>query len=113
MATSKDYVEYIIDQIGRAVEGEHLAVRKMFGEYALYYLGTPVGLVCNDTLFIKVTPRTEEILSGHEIGEPYPGAKPWYKIDEGDFGQEELLRDLLEVVYEEKVSGRKKEIEKK
>lgn len=107
MATSKDFIEYIIDQVGRAVGLENISVRKMFGEYALYYLDTTVALVCNNTLFIKVTPTTAKILPDHEIGEPYPGAKPWYQLDESDLDNYELIQEIIESIYAEKVSLKK------
>lgn len=100
MATSKDFMEYIIDQLGRAVGAENLSAKKMFGEYALYYLGTTIGLVCDNTLYIKITPATSPLLEGHETGFPYPGAKPWYQLEESDLDNQELLRELIEAIYE-------------
>lgn len=108
MATSKEFMEYIIDQVGRAVGVDNISARKMFGEYALYYLGTTVGLICDNTLFVKVTPVTTELLSKHETGIPYPGAKPWYQIDESDLDNQELITQLLEAQYERIASSSKK-----
>jgi TfoX/Sxy family transcriptional regulator of competence genes len=96
-------MEYIIDQVGRSVGVDTLSVRKMFGEYALYYLGTTVGLICDNTLFIKITDATQKILGDHETGFPYPGAKPWYTLDESDLDDHELVGELIGVVYEEGV----------
>lgn len=103
MATSKEFAEYIVDQIGRAMGPENISVRKMFGEYALYYLGITVALICDNTFFIKITPVTESILGTHETGEPYPGAKPWYLLDESDLDDFEFMKQVLEATYEEKV----------
>lgn len=103
MATSKEFMEYIVDQVGRSVGAENISVRKMFGEYALYYLGVTIGLVCDDTLFIKVTEGTTRLLGAHETGFPYPGAKPWYQIDEADLDNQELIGEVVNVVYEEQL----------
>ena len=108
MATPADFMEYIVDQVGRAVGGENVSVRKMFGEYALYYQGTTVGLICDSTLFIKISPGTTEILGSHETGFPYPGAKPWYQIDETDLDDSKKLHDILDAAYDEAVSKKKK-----
>lgn len=53
----------------------------MFGEYALYYQDKVVGLVCDDELFVKITPAGREFVGkDYEEGQPYPGAKPWIHI---------------------------------
>lgn len=107
MSTSKEFMEYIVDQVGRAVGNENISVRKMFGEYALYYLGVTIGLICDNTLFIKVTDATTEILGDHETGFPYPGAKPWYQLDEGDLDDYELAQRVVDGVYEESIKKKK------
>ncbi len=117
MATSKEFIEYIVDQVGRSVGVENISVRKMFGEYALYYLGVTIGLICDNTLFIKITDGTTTILGEHETGFPYPGAKPWYQLDESDLDNFELIEQMVNVVYEEGVlkkgkNGKKKNIKK-
>ena len=109
MATSKEFMEYIMDQVGRALGPDTISARKMFGEYALYYLGTTVGLICDNTLFVKVTPVTKELLGDHETELPYPGAKPWYQLDEGELDNQELIAQLIEEIYEERIrTGKKK-----
>ena len=42
MATDKDFVDYVAEQIGL---GSRLSYRKMFGEYALYRGGKVVALI--------------------------------------------------------------------
>jgi len=61
-------------------------------------------------LFIKITDGTTKILGTHETGFPYPGAKPWYQLDESDLDNQELIGEVLNVVYEEGVlkKGKKK-----
>lgn len=106
-------MEYIVDQVGRSVGIENISVRKMFGEYVLYYLGVTIGLICDNTLFIKITDVTKEILGNHETGFPYPGAKPWYQLDEGDLDNYELMQKIVDVVYEESAVKKKKRSTKK
>lgn len=108
MATSKEFMEYIIDQVGRSVGVENISVRKMFGEYALYYLGVTIGLICDNTFFIKITDGTKEILGDHEIGFPYPGAKPWYQLDESDLDDYKLINDIVNIVYEDGILKKQK-----
>lgn len=53
-----------------------VSARKMFGEYALYCDGKLVGLICNDTLFMKPTAAGRKIAGPVEEAPPYRGAKP-------------------------------------
>ena len=52
MATRQSTVDYILDQLASAGS---ISARKMFGQYALYCDGKVVGLVCDDTLYVKIT----------------------------------------------------------
>lgn len=93
MASDIDTVKYIIDQLG----GERkISAKKMFGEYCLYSANKVIGLVCDNTLFIKVTPAGEKFASNLEKGSPYPGAKPAFVI--GDRVEDAIwLAELLKI----------------
>lgn len=80
MPTSKSFINYILE----ALAGDTRAhTHAMFGEYALYYDDRVVALICDDTLYLKITQGTTSLLSAdHESGPPYPGAKPHYIIGE-------------------------------
>ena len=85
MATSVSTVQFICDQAGL---GKRLAFRKMFGEYALYFDGKVVALICDDQLFLKPTPEGLGYLGSVSEAPPYPGAKNFYllssEIDDPD-----------------------------
>lgn len=49
MASTKEFVEYVCDQI----EKFDVRNRKMFGEYMIYVNQKPILLICNDTVFVK------------------------------------------------------------
>jgi TfoX/Sxy family transcriptional regulator of competence genes len=91
MSTSSETVAAII----AAAPGADLTARKMFGEYALYCKGRVVALVCDDTLFVKVTPASTEACANSEQGYPYPGARPHYRIDEELWQDRQWLSDLF------------------
>lgn len=79
MATSHETVIYLLDQLTEL--GNRVRTRKMFGEYALYCDEKVVGLICDDQLFVKITPASSNYLGdNHEQGSPYPGAKPHFLI---------------------------------
>jgi DNA transformation protein len=79
MATKVSTIEYIEDQLA---DVPNVRSRKMFGEYALYVGDKVVALVCDDTLFMKIT-EEGRVFAGeaYEEGFAYPGAKPSMRID--------------------------------
>jgi hypothetical protein len=52
MATSQNTIDFLIDQLSSLSDVRY---KKMFGEYALYYDGKVVALVCDEELFMKPT----------------------------------------------------------
>jgi len=79
MASSQSFVEFIADQIQGAGE---ISYRKMFGEYALYSDGKVVALICDNRLFVKPTEAGKEYTGEVTEAPPYPGAKPFFLIEE-------------------------------
>jgi TfoX/Sxy family transcriptional regulator of competence genes len=79
MATDLSYVQYVCDQV-RDAGG--VSCRKMFGEYALYLGGKVVALVCDNQLFVKPTDAGRELLGTPTEAAPFPGAKPYFVLDE-------------------------------
>jgi DNA transformation protein len=73
MATSQSTIDFLLDQLA---EQGVFSARKMFGEYCLYLSGAPVGLVCDNQLFLRDDPTLRALLHEVTLGEPYPGAKP-------------------------------------
>ncbi len=79
MSTSPDTINFLHDQLS-SIE-DRVRTRKMFGEYALYCDEKVVALVCDDTLYVKITPVGKELVGEEYVeGAPYPGAKPHIKI---------------------------------
>ena len=50
MASSKEYLEYILEQLSGL---ENITYRAMMGEYILYYKGKIVGGIYDDRLLVK------------------------------------------------------------
>ena len=94
MSTSQSTLNYILDQTGKA----KVSARKMFGEYTLYCNEKVIGLVCDDTLFIKITPKGKDFVGEHyHEGPPYAGAKPAMVIDSGQIEDDEWLTELIAI----------------
>ncbi len=98
MASSKDFVEYVCDQIRDAGD---ISFRKMFGEYALYCDGKTVALVCDDQVFVKKIEAAAAILGANaEEGFPYEGAKPHFLVTDLDDQHliTRLIRDICDAL---------------
>ena len=81
MASSPDFVQYIIDQCGGAGE---IVARKMFGDYGIYCDGKIFGLVCDDCFYLKPTEAVRPLLQAVELRPPYDGAKDYFMIADVD-----------------------------
>jgi TfoX/Sxy family transcriptional regulator of competence genes len=95
MATQKETIEFIL---GKLRDRRRFSARAMFGEYALCADGKVVALVCDDRLFVKILPASQALESVCEKGEPYPGAKPHYLVEEGQLSTIENLPAILAAV---------------
>jgi len=96
MATSKDYVEYVCDQMSDAGT---ISYKKMFGEYAIYCDGKVLGLVCDNQVFIKPTSAGDKLLPKALRLPPYNGAKPYILLD--DLDNKEFLAGFVSSTCEE------------
>ena len=79
MASSKEYRDYILEQLS---DVPNVSCRPMMGEFLLYSDGVLFGGIYDDRLLIKITPSNEKLGLPTEI--PYPGGKPMYLVEEVD-----------------------------
>ena len=103
MASSKDYLEYILEQLSDLDEISH---RAMMGEYIIYYHGKIIGGIYDDRFLVKPVKAAKAIMPNAKMELPYDGAKEMLLVDDVD--NREFLRELLEAMYEELPSPRKK-----
>ena len=95
MATSQSMIDYLLDQLRSA---RNVRARKMFGEYALYCDDKVVALVCDDQLFVKITPvGKDHVGDRYREGRAYKGAKPSMLITADLFDDGDWLSDLVRV----------------
>ena len=92
MSSSKDYNEYILEQLGLL---NNIKCRPMIGEYLLYYNDILFGGIYDDRLLIKKVEGNKK----YELQEvvPYDGAKKMYLVDNVD--NQELLKDIIIDTY--------------
>ena len=95
MATSKDYIEFVCEQI---VGKYDVTYKKMFGEYMVYVNGKPVLLVCDNTVYVKKLAELSDIMQGAPCGLPYDGTKEHYILDMENAELTEKVITVLERV---------------
>ncbi len=88
MATSKDTVAYVLEQL----EPLDVRARPMFGEYGFYCDDKIVGLICDDTVFVKPTAAS----NGMPEAPPYQGAKNSRVADDALIEDSERFRELIQ-----------------
>ena len=96
MASSGEYLDYILEQLG---DLEGVSYRAMMGEYILYFRGRIVGGIYDDRLLVKPTKSAVACLPRARYKRPYPGAKEMLLVEEVD--RPGFLTELLETMYEE------------
>ena len=95
MATSKGYLEYVLEQLSGL---EDITYRQMMGEYILYYRGKIAGGIYDDRLLLKSVKSALELMSEAVYEIPYEGAKPMLLADVDD---RERLQKIFEAMYDE------------
>jgi TfoX/Sxy family transcriptional regulator of competence genes len=103
MASNKEYLEYILDQLS---DLDDITYRAMMGEYIIYYRGKIIGGIYDDRFLIKPVKAAKAIMPEAKMELPYEGAKKMLLVD--DVENREFLRELLEAMYEELPSPKKR-----
>lgn len=93
MASSKDYLEYVLELLR---ETNDITYKKMMGEFMLYKDGILFGGVYDDRFLIKKTKSLEN--SGLKEQIPYPSAKPMLLIDSED---SDKINDLIKLAIDD------------
>ena len=96
MASSKEYLEFILGQLS---ELEEITYRAMMGEFIIYYRGKIVGGIYDDRLLVKPVKAAISYLPTAPFELPYEGAKQMLLVDEVD--NKNFLAGLFNAMYEE------------
>jgi TfoX/Sxy family transcriptional regulator of competence genes len=103
MASSKDYLDFILEQLS---ELEDISYRTMMGEYIIYYRGKVVGGIYDDRFLVKPVKAAVTMMPDADLEIPYEGAKKMLLVD--DVENREFLRELLEAMYDELLVPKKR-----
>ena len=103
MASSKEYLDFILEQLS---EMDGVSYRAMMGEYIIYYRGKVVGGIYDDRFLVKSTKSAVAMMPNADMELPYDGAKEMLLVDRVD--DQEFLQELLDAMYPELPAPKKK-----
>ena len=96
MPSSKDYLDFILEQLS---DLEEVSWRAMMGEYVLYHRGKIFGGIYDDRFLVKPTRSARAMMPDAAMEIPYPGAKEMLLVDNVE--NRAFLRALIEAMSEE------------
>ena len=103
MASSREYLEFILDQLS---ETEDVSFRPMMGEFIIYHCGKPVGGVYDDRFLVKPVQAARAMLPDAQEELPYEGGKPMLPVDNVD--DRSFLACLLDAIAAELLAPKKR-----
>ena len=103
MASSKEYLEYVLDQLSSL---DDITYRAMMDEYIIYYQGKIVGGIYDDRFLVKPTKSALDLMPDASRELPYEGAKEMLLVEDVD--DRDFLNDLLNAMVDELPTPKKK-----
>ena len=96
MASTKEYLEFIMDQLSAL---DDISYRAMMGEYIIYYRGKIIGGIYDNRFLIKITPSAKKLMPDAHFELPYKGGKKMLLVTDVD--SKSFLSELLNAVANE------------
>ena len=96
MASSKEYLDFILEQLSGL---ENVTWKAMMGEYILYLRGRIVGGIYDDRFLVKPTKSAVAMMPETDRELPYEGAKEMLLVDNVD--NRAFLEELLTAMLDE------------
>lgn len=103
MASSKEYLDFVLEQLSNL---EGVTYRAMMGEYIIYYQGKIIGGIYDDRFLVKPVKAAIKLMPEAASEIPYEGAKEMLLVD--DIDNREFLVELVNAMYDELPSPKKK-----
>jgi len=103
MASSKAYLEFVLEQLSQL---EEITYRAMMGEYIIYYRERIVGGIYDDRLLVKPVKSAISLMPDATYELPYEGAKEMLLVD--DIDNKDFLTQLFNAMYAELPKTKKK-----
>ena len=103
MASTRDYLEFILEQLSDA---EDVSYRAMMGEYVLYYRDKVFGGIYDNRFLIKPVKSASALMPDAPLELPYEGAKEMLLVE--NLEDKMFLAGLLEAMYDELPATKKR-----
>ena len=103
MGSSKEYLEFILDQLS---ELDEISYRAMMGEYIIYYRGKIIGGIYDNRLLLKPVKSATSLMPDAKYELPYESAKEMLLVDDVD--NKDFLSELFVAMYDELPKVKKK-----
>ncbi len=103
MASSREYLEYILEQLSELGD---IDCRAMMGEYIIYYKGKIAGGIYDDRFLVKPVKAAVSMMPDAAFEIPYEGAKEMLLVEDVD--NRAFLKKLLEAMYDELPASEKR-----
>ncbi len=103
MGSSKEYLEFILDQLS---ELDEISYRAMMGEYIIYYRDKIVGGIYDNRLLVKPVRSAISLMPDVKYELPYESAKEMLLVDDVD--NKDFLSELFVAMYDELPEVKKK-----
>ena len=103
MASSKDYLDFVLEQLS---DLDDITYKSMMGEYIIYYRCNIIGGIYDDRFLVKNVKSAAALMPNASLELPYEGAKEMLLVEELD--NKGFLTELLEAMYDELPMPKKK-----
>ena len=107
MASTKDYLDYVLEQLSGL---EDISYRAMMGEYVLYYQGKVFGGIYDNRFLVKPVKSAAELMPEAPCELPYEGGKEMLMVE--DIEDRELMEKLLNAMVGELPAPKKRKPKK-
>jgi len=96
MASSKEYLDFILEQVSKL---DNVSYKAMMGEFIIYYDGKIIGGIYDDRLLVKPMQSAINYMPNAVYELPYDGAKEMLLVDDVD--NKEFLIGLFDAMYDD------------
>lgn len=103
MASSKEYLAFVLDQLSPLCD---ISYKAMMGEYLIYYKCKLVGGIYDNRFLVKPTPSAKRLMPNAPLELPYEGAGKMILVDEID--DRDFILRLLDTMAAELPDPKKK-----
>ena len=103
MASSKEYLDFILEQLSSL---ESISHRAMMGEYIIYYRDKVVGGIYDDRFLVKPVQAAIKMMPDAQMELPYEGGSRMVAVDNVE--DRKFLCNLIVAMYDELPAAKKK-----